>query len=381
MSTGTAVLARPGTGLTRSFTLVECLIVVLAILLVAGVAVAVLMQGSDQRKATRCVSQLQRIGLAYQNYLKDYDFWMPCGGNKGSEMYDRTLSGEQSYKPTYELPWFRPAYTETADFPYWYEALQPCLDPSATAAAATKSFNDRMDGMIPPGPHLSAAKPQPALRVEQARLMRLLACPANPDAPVGYGYHYTAPFGNSYCYPNNRDKFKWYRNAGDSATDSNGSWTPIDYNGLNVPIPILWFEQYVHSSAISSPSTQIAWVDTGQTNSATMALTDSRRWIETPTNNDFGYVRFPLMSGYWPPTSAVAQYGAQNYAWRPIGRHGGKASCLNFDGSARSLPILDICSPKVQWGDPDCLFDNKPPTKPPISPLRTYDVTQQGGNL
>jgi len=374
MSTGTAVLARPGTGLTRSFTLVECLIVVLAILLVAGVAVAVLMQGSDQRKATRCVSQLQRIGLAYQNYLKDYDFWMPCGGNKGSEMYDRTLSGEQSYKPTYELPWFRPAYTETADFPYWYEALQPCLDPSATAAAATKSFNDRMDGMIPPGPHLSAAKPQPALRVEQARLMRLLACPANPDAPVGYGYHYTAPLGNSYCYPNARDKFKWYRNYQDAQSGTNAYDHPVHYSGGTLPIPILWYEQYIHSSVLTKKSSQALVCDTGLSTPETRDLTDSGLWRETGDSNDEGYVRFPLMRGYWPPYNKVPAYRAK--PWRPMPRHGGKTACVFPDGSARTIPIHDLCNPDIQWGDPGCLFDNKPTTRPPVGFSRGFDVTQ-----
>ena len=375
MSIGTFSARRPA---ARGFTLIELLVVMAVIVILASLALPTLIGAISKTEGTKCLAQMRQIGLGYINYLKDYDFWMPCAGSRGDVMFDNQL-GTDTYKPTYELPWFRPSWAESAGFLYWFETFQPYLNPSATPAAAIAALQDPNNKDYEK--NFNPSDPQPKLRVEQARLMGILSCPSKSGTPICYGYNYTAPFGNTYCYPNNRDKFKWYRNAGDSATDSNGSWTPIDYNGLNVPIPILWFEQYVHSSAISSPSTQIAWVDTGQTNSATMALTDSRRWIETPTNNDFGYVRFPLMSGYWPPTSAVAQYGAQNYAWRPIGRHGGKASCLNFDGSARSLPILDICSPKVQWGGPDCLFDNKPPTKPPISPLRTYDVTQQGGNL
>ena len=365
-------------GATRGFSLIELLVVMAVILILAGLALPTLISAIAKAESTKCLTQMAQIHRAYLSYLKDYDSWIHCAGNRGAEMYDQQL-GTTSFIPTYELPWFRPAWAETAGFPYWYEAFQPYLNPSATAVAASAALQDPnnkdYDGSYDP------TNPQPKLRVEQARLMGILACPSKRNAPVGYGFNYVAPFGNSYCYPNSRDRFKWYRNATDSANDTNGYDHPVDYGGNTVPLQILWYEQYIHASTITSASTQVAWVDTGQISSGTLSNTDARLWRENPTNNDYGYVRFPLMSGYWPPTNAVLQYSAPNYAWRPIGRHGGRANCLFFDGGARSVPILDLCSPRIQWGDPECLFDNRPPTRPPISPLRPYDLTPGGGIL
>ena len=394
MNVGTTIGARPGTGSTRSFTRLELLVVAVVILLLASLAIALSVSLRGPDKATRCLAQLHQVGFGYLRYLSDYDSWMPCGGNKETEMFDRTLSGERGYHPTYEFPWFRPAWAETPGFPYWYEALQPYLDASATATAARKSYKDRTGKDIGPinpadvqpamrhwtGTGVDPANPQPALRVEQARLMGILACPAKPDAPVGYGYHYTAPFGNTYCYPNNRDTFRWYLSAADQRNNTNAYDHPVQYDGKTVPIPILWYAQYLHSSILTKRSDQVILCDTGLSTPETRDLRDSRLWRETPDNNDEGYVRFPLMKGYWPPDNKVPFYRLK--PWRPVPRHGGKTACLFFDGGARPIPIEKLCSPDIQWGDPGCLFDNKPPNRPPISPLRGHiDVAPPGGHF
>jgi len=366
MNTGTTLLARPGTGPTRSFTRLELLAAVAVVLLLAGLGIFVLSRRRDD--SARCLDQLRTIGFGYLSYLKDYNFWMPCAGNKPTEMYDRALDGASGYEPTYELPWFRSLPAQSAGFPYWYEALQRYIDPSATVAAARKSYKDRT------GKDIDPANPQPALRVEQARLMRVLACPGKPNAPVGYGYHYTAPFGNSFCYPNARDKFTWYERPQDAASNTNPYDHPVHYSGDTLPIPILWYEQYIHSSTLTRPSGQVILCDTGLSTPETRDLADSRLWRETEDNNDEGYVRFPLMKGYWPPYNKVPAYRSR--PWRPMPRHGGKAACLFPDGSARTIPIQDLCSPGIQWGDPGCLFDNRTPNRPPVDFSSGFDVTQ-----
>jgi len=368
---------------TRSFTLTELLVVAVVILILASLALAFFALSPRRDEAPRCLAQLRQVGLGYLHYLKDYDFWMPCAGNADGEHYsDQDIPEEEIPNdaperfgfgftpprrfgaPTYELPWFRPAFSRNRGFPYWYEALQPYLDPSATVAAARKAYKDRTGKDIDLGP----VNPQPAQRVEQARLMGLLACPAKPSAPVGYGYHYAAPFGNTYCYPNARDKFRWYTEAADQASDRNGYDHPVQYDGRIVPVPILWYEQYIHSSTLTKLSDQVLFCDTGLSIPQTRDLTDSRLWAETADNNDEGYVRFPLMKGYWPPYNKVPVYRLK--PWRPMPRHGGKTACLFPDGGARTVPIRDLCNPDTQWGDPGCLFDNKPPNRPPIAPLR-----------
>jgi len=386
MFSGIIVSARPRRRATRSFTLVELLVVMAVIIILASLALPALIRAFGAGETTKCLTQIRQVGFGYLNYLKDYDYWMPCAGNQGDEMLKSAAGGgKEAYEPTYELPWFRPAWTQARGFLYWYEAFQPYINSAANRPAAITSYKARVAALTPAG-KLYEDNPideqYSLVRAEMARLMGVLRCPGKRDAaptinsdgfsvlrdsPVGYGYNYTAPFGNTACYPNNRDDFKWYQK--DMVTFST---TPINYAGLKVPVPILWYGQYVHSSTLTSPSTQVGFCDTGKVR-PDISAEDARGWYEESQNCGWGYVRFPLMASYWDGVT-VGQYNNKDYSWRPIGRHAGKVSSLFFDGAARVVPIRDLCSPGIQWGDPPCLFDNRPPNRPPISPLRSLDV-------
>ena len=350
------------------------------ITILATLVLPVVTKSIGQGETTKCVTQMRQIGQAYAAYVAALDQWMPCAGN---------LAFQHDYGPTnwtvpappydnsafpnnalFESPWFRANWSGSTSFQYWYQAMQPYMNPTANAEYARKSYYEREQKEMDPAD-------MQAMREEQGRLLGIASCPSKRNSPIGYGYNYTAPYGNSACYPNASFNYKWIRDNNDTV----GRPTPIDSMGYMTPIPILWYELYVHFGAISEPSNQISFCDTGFVNSATFLNLDPRAWIEItdisdPNNtNSQGYVRFPLIKRYWPNNAANNNKGRFSRAyevrpWRPVPRHGGRTVCLFFDGSVKALPISDVVSPTYQWGDPPCLYDNRAPHRPPVSPLR-----------
>jgi hypothetical protein len=152
-------------------------------------------------------------------------------------------------------------------------------------------------------------------------------------------------------------------------------------------VPLLWYGESVHNSAISVPSAQIVVCDTGLVTNDTNLDVDPTDWVENNTSNYFGFVRFPMTSYYTAenfykqPGLRLGIGGVYYYygSWRPVPRHGEKTVCVMFDGSAKATHIRDIVG--HQWFDNQCLYDNVPPHKPPVPPkphLRP-GLTMHGG--
>ncbi|HUT35956.1 MAG TPA: hypothetical protein VNE39_20885 [Planctomycetota bacterium] len=240
------------------------------------------------------------------SYYKDFDSWMVCGGNRAGE---------------HDEPPLAPPGNTDPDFPYWYEALAPYINYTATHANARKSYAQR-EGKEPNRDQVAE---------EMARLCMLFTCPARNRATIGYGYNYAAPYGVDAIYKEEPDLPR-----------------PWDKPG---PVPVLWYGQSVHFGVLRNPSEQIAVCDAGLVTNDAELKTPPEEWRESDAANVTGYVRFPLCEAY----KQSARYRSEK-AWRPVPRPRGRAACLYFDGRAMPHNIREIVD--HPWGDRRCLFDN-----------------------
>jgi len=374
----------------RGFTLVELLVVMAVMSILATLLMPALLRSITATKTAACISNLRQMGQGYAQYTSAWESWLICAGNNATE-HDRK-------DPIFEDAWITP-WVYRADFPYWYETLteycNPGLTPDVLAAAYRAEYggqeipdlsqsdmdtdigetwgtvvdDDSHDGeqVLPPPPDQTLATSIEKIRHVRAKAAGIFACPELKQNAVGYGYNYVAPFGNPSCYGSNGlvRHFRWKTARGPRDY-------PARYNdGKRWMIPILWFGRSAHYGVLATPSQQILICDTGYVINAYRDVTKNHfgmvtprhpsEWLERVMQSRQGYVRFPLSD---------ATVNAENYKlkrYRPMPRHGGRVSCLMFDGSSQALPILDIVG--VQWGGQDCWYDNIPKTKPPVSPL------------
>ena len=341
-------VAHSGRGTRGGFTLIELLVVVAVIAILAALLMPAILTGMRAAQTANCITQLRQIAQANVSYQKDWSQWMLCGGNRNGVHPKDSMNLEKNW----EYDW-----KYDAAFPFWYEALQPYINAHATMSHAVASYKAREGSTLNPANAIQRDK----LRTEVARLCQIYTCPAKKQSTIGYGYSYDAPFGNSACYPNDKcPDFVWYDQKAkpyDFPTYAGeGHWS-----GTRAVIPILWYASSVHASALTVPSAQIAFCDTGKVTNDTNLDVDPPDWVENNDSNFLGFVRFPLHDHYRNTT-----HYKSSYAWRPVPRHGNKTVCVMFDGSAKAIGIRDVVGPR--WADDECLLDNIPPHKPPVPP-------------
>ena len=328
---------RPSAG---GFTLIELLVVVAVIGILAAMLMPAILSGLRAAQTTQCIANQRQIVQSYVSYGKDYDSWMVCGGNRNS-LHPAADNNQENH---WEDPW-----NSRDDYPFWHEALQPYINSNASMPEAIKSYKAQTGTTLNPATLADRDK----LRTEMGRLCAVYTCPAKKQSVFGYGYNYDAPFGNAACYPNSMcpvSEYSWF-----------GQPYPINFRGARVPVPILWYAKNVHMTALTIPSAQIAFCDTGFVTNDGSLNVDPVDWTENNSSNLYGFTRFPLHDTY----TATANYKTST-PWRPVPRHGEKAVCAMFDGSTKAIHIRDVVGHK--WADKDCLFDNKPPHKPPVPP-------------
>jgi len=348
----------------RGFTLVELLVVMAVISILAGLVLPVVATALGRSEVATCLNNLRQLGTAYINYTKDVKGWMVCCG------YYRAMG-----QAHVEWPMDVRKATEvhvSRRFPYWYQELAPYIDPSATRRRAIEKVNERL------GTNFTLQNPpaETQIALDTAALCGILACPAKIStggslASVGYGYHYTAPFGVREVYKEFEHPFRWYGGGSGVVNWAHEYSYPVwsqnggeVCEGGQVTIPVLWFGQCIHLGSITNPSAQISFCDTGCVVNDEANETDPLEWLEdteTWVSNVSGYVRFPLCEAYMSNGKYTDGY---NFAWRPVPRHGDRTSCLFFDGSARSISVVEIVG--ARWGQANCLFDNLPHHKPPV---------------
>lgn len=423
----------------RGFTIVELLVVVGIITILAGLLLPAIIRAMDITGLQQCLNQMRQIGQAYVNYVKDFDSWMPSAGARyeGDITQGLTPPYVNNVGPFSEPPVDYDAALKACsnlEFPFWYAALAPYVNPVATWKNAVTSYCKRMN--VTPAQVTDDAW----YHLEVARLCMMYTCPAKKRSILGYGYNYAAPFGESILYPFNQTLYgldypsrscdHLPQNAADQdkaqdeycwpTTVTNQTGNPdnpnlVTFTGFaNYPcyaqgnpcgLPILWYGQSVHASVLTDPSAQIAVCDTGLvTNDPTQEYKPGvglvygpgalpPEWREGTISFSGecyrGYTRFPMSRVYtgedvaWSDKTskkrvwwyknlyrrcAVALSGSKDYrgdvSWRPVPRHNGKTVCMFFDGRAMPFDINDIVN--YEWGDRRCLFDNRPPSKPPV---------------
>lgn len=171
--------------------------------------------------------------------------------------------------------------------------------------------------------------------------------------------------------------------------------------GAPAGLPILWYGQSVHFSVLTDPSGQIGVCDTGLVVNdpvwrfdptwnmivPTDEYNPPTQWREATAGRSAdvwrGFTRFPLNRIYTGEDADFYKDGAKDswfykyyyrcggvdsafldLAWRPVPRHGRRTSAMFFDGRAMPVDINDVVN--YEWGDRRCLFDNRPPYKPPV---------------
>jgi len=82
-----------------AFTLIELLVVIAIIAILAAILFPVFAQARENARRTECLSNCKQIGLAYIQYIQDYDGYTP-GVNKNN-LTTATLDGTAQYTPWY----------------------------------------------------------------------------------------------------------------------------------------------------------------------------------------------------------------------------------------------------------------------------------------
>jgi len=414
----------------RGFTLVELLVVIAIITILAGLLLPAIVYALAVADLNHCINNLRQIGQANTSYTTNFDSYMVSCGNRAIMApgngpfveppldWDVAVRVCQGTTPAEQL--------QATKFPFWYAALATYINPAVTWKNAVKSYTNRT------GKAESDAD-NTYYHIEMARMCMLFACRAKSQAVIGYGYNYAAPFGESILYPFNQklygrdfpatacsgsrmgnaadkpnapDQWCWPYAPGGGTEPQGFTPYPCFQAGHPAAVPILYYGQSVHASALNDPSNQIAVCDTGLvTNSPTWNYDGSgyfmptsnyappTEWRERTTGlsaeNWTGYVRFPMSRVYsganitsgfpdslftrvglyklyytsYSPSTDAGEDISLNRGWRPVPRHNKRTACMFFDGRARALNIMDIVS--YEWGDSKCLFDNKPTTKSP----------------
>jgi hypothetical protein len=314
------------------------------------------------------MQHLRQIAQAGVNYQKDWDQWMANGGNRSGVH----PTGGYNLEKNWSEIWNTAQKPYDSKSPFWYEAVQPYISNAASVADAIASYKARTGATLNPLDGGTGGG-RDKIREEIIRLVEIYTCPAKKQTDMGYGYNYDAPFGNHGCYEDaSKHNFIWYVDP-----DYNVNTPPrpktypaYGYTEARAPIPILWYEDYIHASVLTVPSAQIGWCDTGLVTNDPNLDVDPTDWVENSTSNFFGFVRFPMHQYYTDTNfykSAGLKTGSYYYgSWRPVPRHGEKAVCANFDGSAAAIHIRDIVG--YGWFDDQCVYDNIPPHKPPVPP-------------
>ncbi len=317
----------------------------------------------------------------------------------------------------------------TTRFPFWYATLAPYVNPVATWNNAVTSYCNRT-GKTPAQVtddtyfHLEIAYLCMLYKCPSKK-QAIIGYGYNYAAPYGesilypldqtkYGPDYPATACSGGNFPaatdplrdRAQDEFCWPYNTSGVTTRPDG-FTPYPcYTGAHPSgAPILWYGQSVPFSVLTNPGDQIAVCDTGLVVNdplweqgppwrGTENYSVATEWREHTSGFAaecwMGYTRFPLSPIYTGRNMTWAQVASAprmrryktfytcytndpngvlnvmaNNAWRPVPRHNKRTACLFFDGRVKALNIMDIVS--YEWGDRNCLFDNKPSAKCPTT--------------
>ena len=369
----------------RAFTLIELLVVIAIIGILAALLMPAILGAINSAQTETCKSNLRQLSGAVVSYTKDWNSMLPSGGTSDYARSGHIWTGPNAGSEHDEEPWasvveMTGVYSPRRDrnkFPYWYEACLSYLNSQASYYHARESLKAK--GTSNPS--------RDEIREEGARIAGVLTCPAKKQTVMGYGYHYTAPFGVNYgpytvstlqnsgvypCWPKASPKqvdvhyagFKWaFAPAGQDNPSLGVKWYnyPINTRSRKTTVAVMWYGKAIPGGSITNPSAQIQFCDTGKVTNDKDNKTGPEDWIENNTSNLRGYTRYPLYDKY----EQSARY-RDTHAWRPVPRHGERTCSAMWDGSVHTYPIRDIINQK--WGEKDCLFDNKPPHEPAVPP-------------
>ena len=100
---------------SRKFTLIELLVVIAIIAILASILMPALQQARQRGQGAGCLSNLKDLGMACQNYMDDYNGWLPrtafsFPGSGGSSVLD--MFGRRSIAVNANEGWF--VYMSTA---------------------------------------------------------------------------------------------------------------------------------------------------------------------------------------------------------------------------------------------------------------------------